>query len=78
MEQNLRDVQTSLGRKARAALGPPPADYTPPALGGHPGPKSVTPLADELAGLIGALHDLVSVNGILQGEPQGAFGKRRC
>ncbi len=47
---------TRLGRQALAPLGTPGGENFAPADGRKARAKAVAPLADELAGLIGALH----------------------
>jgi hypothetical protein len=51
----------TLSRQALAASGATRGDNAAAALGGHAGAKAVTALANELAGLIGPLHGLISI-----------------
>jgi hypothetical protein len=51
----------ALSRQALAASGATRGDNAAAALGGHAGAKAVTALANELAGLIGPLHGLISI-----------------
>jgi hypothetical protein len=52
-----------LSRQPPPAGAAPPLKHLLPALGGGARAKAVAPLADELAGLIGAFHDVFSVFG---------------
>jgi hypothetical protein len=54
------------GRKATAIEPAPAPEHFAPALGGHARAKAVTSLADELARLVGAFHDNVSIRTFLR------------
>src|SRR5437763_14685898 len=51
---------TASGREALAALRAPRRQHPTPAGGGHARTETVTALADELAGLVSALHGTCS------------------
>ena len=52
----LTEPAVLLGRQALAALGAPPSEHQPAALGGAASAKAVAALADQGARLIGPLH----------------------
>ena len=63
-------------RQRRPALRPTGINYTTAILGAHTGTKTVSPLALQVTGLIGSLHDVTSSRLYTRVTLAGAKGRK--